>query len=281
MSEDLRSLLKAARDALARNRPHADTSAIDAELLLAKALGKPRSFLYAWPDHVPTQHVADRFRRDIATRAAGQPVAYTLGVKEFFGLELAVTPAVLIPRPETELLVELALDWLDAARDATVVDLGTGSGAVALAVQQHRPAARVVGTDVSADALAVAVGNGRRLALPVAFARAFWCDGLADRSVDLLLSNPPYVTAGDRHLPALAAEPSLALVAGDDGLDALRAIASNAPRVLRPGGAVMVEHGVDQEEAVAELFAAAGLEDIRCELDIEGRPRVTLARLRA
>lgn len=273
--QTVRELLAHARSALAG---HSDSAGLDAELLLAQLLDKPRSFLYAWPDHMPTTTVAERFGSAIAERAQGQPVAYTLGNKEFFGLELAVSPAVLIPRPDTELLVECVLDAMPVDASDCVVDLGTGSGAIALAVAAHRRRAQIIATDISAEALLVATANARLHALDVAFARASWTTGLRDASVDWLLANPPYIAEDDPHLPGLAAEPSGALVGGVDGLDALRAIIADASRVLRPGGRVLLEHGFDQASAVRGLLAAAGLCDIFSRCDLGDNERVSGAR---
>lgn len=274
-SETVGQLLRAARDRLGAR---SESAGLDAELLLAAALGKPRSFLYAWPDHVPTASVRERFDHALADRLEGRPVAYTLGVREFFGLELAVSPAVLIPRPDTELLVEHAVAHIEAG--STVVDLGTGSGAIALAVAHERPGARVLATDASPAALAVARANARRLDLRVDLVAGDWCAPLADASVDILLSNPPYIAEGDPHLAALSAEPASALVSGRDGLDALRAIVAQAPRVLRPGGRIVLEHGFEQAPAVRALLAEAGFEDIDSERDLGGHERISFGRRR-
>ena len=274
-SVDLQAMLRAAREQLAGR---SDSAGLDAELLLAAALGKPRSFLYAWPDHQPTSSVRERFADSIRARAAGQPVAYTLGSKEFFGLDLAVTPAVLIPRPDTELLVEQVLERLDAGSTATIADLGTGSGAVALALARHLPAARVLATDSSAEALKVARANARELRLEVDFLRGDWCAPLGDASVDVLVANPPYVAEGDPHLAELAAEPLAALVSGPEGLDALRTIIGQSPRVLRTGGWLVLEHGFDQGGAVRTLLAEAGFSGVTSARDLGGHERVSLGR---
>lgn len=272
---DLQALLRTAREQLARG---SDSARLDAELLLSAALGKPRSFLYAWPDHRPTDTVRERFEASVAARAAGHPVAYTLGSKEFFGLDLAVTPAVLIPRPDTELLVEQVLERLEPGSTATIADLGTGSGAVALALARHLPAARVLATDRSAEALAVARANARTLQLDVAFLRGDWCAPLAEASVDVLVANPPYVAEGDPHLTDLAAEPVAALVSGPEGLDALRGIVAQAPRVLRAGGWLLLEHGFDQAGTVRALLREAGFREVSSECDLGGHERVSLGR---
>lgn len=189
-----------------------------------------------------------------ARRARGEPVAYLLGHQPFYDLDLRVTPATLIPRPDTEILVETALQRLPADSTATVLDLGTGSGAIALAIAKHRPRTRVIASDYSAEALAVAHGNARRHRLHnVHFVNASWLDAFADHCADIIVSNPPYIATNDAHLPALAFEPATALTAGADGLADIRAILHDAPRVLRPGGWLLFEHGYDQREAIAAL----------------------------
>jgi len=207
----------------------------------------------------------------IARRAAGEPVAYILGHKEFYGLELAVTPAVLIPRPETELLVDLAL----ARKPQSVVDIGTGSGAIALAIKRHLPGARVVATDASAAALEVARRNAARFALDIELRHGRWFVPLAGERFEAIISNPPYVVVDDPHLAGLPYEPRLAIVAGADGLDAFRVLAREAPAHLQPGGWLLLEHGAGQHEAVRELLEAAGLETTESWPDLAGIPRVS------
>ena len=267
------ALLRAARALLAER---SDTAALDAELLLAATLGKPRSFLYAWPDHAPTASVRARFEAAVAARSSGTPVAYTLGVKEFFGIDLAVNPSVLIPRPDTESLVECAIERIPMG--SAVVDLGTGSGAVAVVLARERPDCRLLATDRSLPALRVAQGNARHHDCQVAWLCSDWTSALAARSVDVLLSNPPYVAEGDPHLAALAAEPVNALVSGRDGLDAIRAIVADAPRVLRAGGQLLLEHGWDQAAAVRALLCEAGFEAVESVRDLNGHERVSLGR---
>jgi len=204
-------------------------------------------------------------------RAGGEPVAYILGRKEFYGLELEVTPAVLIPRPETELLVDLAV----ARAPASVVDIGTGSGAIALAIKRHLPGTRVVATDASAAALEVAERNAARLGIEVELRQGGWFEPLAGERFEAIISNPPYVAVHDPHLAALPYEPRLALLAGPDGLDAFRVLAREAPDYLLPGGWLLVEHGAGQHEAVRGLFEAAGLETTAAWPDLTGIPRVS------
>ncbi|MGN7724378.1 peptide chain release factor N(5)-glutamine methyltransferase [Luteimonas sp. 22616] len=251
----------------------------EAALLLAHVLGRSRGWLYAHGDApVPAPDLA-RFEQLVARRAAGEPVAYLLGTRGFWRFDLAVTPDTLIPRPETELLVELALARIPAQSAAQVADLGTGSGAIALAIASERPQARVVAVDISGDALEVARGNAAALDLDnVEFRRGDWLSPLAGERCDLIASNPPYIAEGDAHLAQgdLRFEPRGALASGADGLEAIRIIAAAAPAHLRDGGWLLVEHGWEQGAAVRALFEAAGLVDVATEPDLEQRDRVTL-----
>ncbi len=243
------------------------------------ALDVDRAWLFA--------HALDRARRRaawracdalVARRAAGEPVAYIIGRQGFWSLELAVSPATLIPRPETELLVELALARMPAGSACSVADLGTGSGAIALALAHERPDARVHATDLSADALEVARGNARRLGLErVTFARGSWCAALGEERFDLIVSNPPYIEDADAHLDRgdLRFEPRSALASGADGLDALRAIAGTAHAHLRPGGWLLLEHGWRQGPAACGVLRQHGYLDVFTACDLEGRERVT------
>lgn len=253
----------------------------EAERLLAHVLERPRAWLYAWPEHLPTRAQRIEFERLVAARVAGAPVAYLLGRRAFWTFDLEVTPAVLIPRPETERLVELALARLPAETPVAVADLGTGSGAIALAIARERPLARVVATDIGADALAVASGNAARLGLGnVAFAEGDWCAALGDARFDLIASNPPYIEAGDPHLARgdLRHEPPRALASGMDGLDAIREIIDAAPHHLRPGGWLLLEHGYDQAARVRALLASRGFVDVGSAVDLAGHERVSLGR---
>lgn len=260
----------AARDAGA-------TPALDAELLLAHALRTGRARLRSHPEEVPAVDAVARFLSLIERRAAGEPVAYILGRKGFWTLELSVSPAVLVPRPETELLVERALA-LHEGGEARVADLGTGSGAIALALASARPRWRIVATDLSAEALAVARANAAALGLArVEMVQGDWLACLPGRSFHLLLSNPPYVAAADPALgqPELMREPRLALVAADDGLAALRGIIEAAPDHLEPGGWLLLEHGATQAAAVAGALVARGFAQVRSHRDLAGRERMT------
>ena len=254
---------------------------VDAQVLLAHTLGCARAWLVAHADDPVPRQQADVFFALAKRRREGEPVAYLTGAREFWGLSLRVTPDVLIPRPETETLVELALEWLPRDGAPRVLDLGTGSGAIALALAKERPRARVVATDASTDALAVARGNAERLGIAnVAFAESDWFDTVGDGPWDMIVSNPPYVAARDPHLAEgdLRFEPAAALAAGVDGLSALRTIVAGAPARLAAGGALVVEHGYDQSEAVHVLFRDAGFERIVARRDLSGIPRVVAGR---
>ena len=207
-----------------------------------------------------------------ARRAAGEPLAYITGHREFFGLDLRVDPRVLVPRPDTETLVEWALEVIRNRPAPSVIDLGTGSGAIALALKRRRPDAQVIATDSSASALEVAAANARDHDMDMAFRRAWWLVGI-DQSFDLIVSNPPYIATQDEHLAALAHEPQGALVAGPDGLDDVRAIIGQAPARLMAGGWLLLEHGYDQADAVRALLAGAGFQEVGSRSDLAGIPR--------
>ncbi len=262
--------------ALAARDPDA-TPGLDAELLLAHVLNAGRARLRSHPEEVPGAAAAARFQALIEQRAAGEPVAYILGRKDFWTLELSVTPAVLIPRPETELLVERALA-LGPDGEARAADLGTGSGAIALALASARPRWRIVATDLSTAALAVARANAAALGLErVEMVQGDWLACLRGRRFDLLASNPPYVAAADPVLgqPELMREPPLALVAAEEGLAALRGIVAGAPDHLEPGGWLLLEHGAAQAAAVAGALVARGFAQVRSHRDLAGRERMT------
>jgi release factor glutamine methyltransferase len=256
----------------------------EAEILLAHVLGRSRSWLFAHDDYRLDGELARRFRDMLERRIEGEPVAYLIGHRGFWRFDLHVTPATLIPRPETERLVELALQRLPQERELSVADLGTGSGAIALALASERPRAMVIAVDVSAAALEIARGNARTLGLAnVEFREGDWWAPLAGQRFDLIASNPPYIEERDEHLRQgdLRYEPLSALASGADGLDAIRAIAGGAPAHLRPGGWLLIEHGWEQGAAVRALLLAAGLVDAATERDWEDRDRVTLARMPA
>jgi release factor glutamine methyltransferase len=256
---------------LARSR---GVARLDAQLLLAHHLQRPRTWLLA---HDDTEFEPAAFSADIDRRAAGVPLAYLVGEREFHGLSLHVTPAVLVPRPDTEVLVDWALALL-AAQAVRVLDLGTGSGAIALAVKHRCPAAELTATDASAAALAVAADNARRLGLAIEFLAGDWWQPLAGRSFGLVLSNPPYVAEDDPHLEALTHEPRTALTPGGDGLAALRHIVAGAPPHLAPGAWLLLEHGHDQAQAAQHLLTERGFDAPQTRPDLAGLPRCTGAR---
>jgi release factor glutamine methyltransferase len=255
---------------------------LDAQALLAHVLGLPPERSRAWllahdTDLLPPERLA-RYAELVQRRAAGEPLAYLVGEKEFFGLNLAVTPAVLVPRPDTETLVEWAVELLQAQPAPRVVDLGTGSGAIALSLKHALPHADVTAVDLSGAALAVARRNGERLGLPVRWLQGSWFEPLgaaAPPGFDLIVSNPPYIAQDDPHLAALQHEPQLALGSGPEGLDALRHIASHATAHLRPGGWLLLEHGHEQDAHVQGLLQAAGFDAVSTRRDLAGRPRCT------
>ena len=254
---------------------------LDAELLLAAALGQTRSTLHAWPERMLEPEPAACFTVWLERRCSGEPAAYILGRREFWSLQLEVTPDTLIPRPETELLVELALERLPANRPVKVADLGTGSGAIALALAVERPQARIVATDQSSAALAVARRNARRLNINrVEFRQGDWCAPLAGERFELIVANPPYVAAADPcwREGELRFEPSAALISGEEGLDALQIIIAAAPDCLRSSGWLLLEHGYDQGEAVPALLRERGFVQVSDYQDAAGLSRSSCGR---
>lgn len=266
-------------DLLRAARPRLEPG--EADLLLCHALARPRTWLFTHGDDEVDALAAERFEALVQRRAQGEPVAYLTGRRGFWSFELDVGPATLIPRPETERLVELALERLPADQALRVADLGTGSGAIALALAAERPQAAVVATDASAPALEVARANATRLRLPnIEFRLGDWFAPLQGERFALIASNPPYIAADDPHLEQgdLRFEPATALASGPDGLDAIREIAARAPAHLLADGWLLLEHGWDQGASVRGVLAAAGFTDVTTERDLEGRDRVTLGR---
>ncbi|SDJ68337.1 peptide chain release factor N(5)-glutamine methyltransferase [Variovorax sp. OV700] len=248
---------------------------LDAQLLLLHALGRAphdRAWLLAHDTDALSDEAWVTLSAQVSRRLVGEPVAYLLGEKEFHGLSLRVDPRVLIPRPDTETLVDWALQCLEGREAPRVLDLGTGSGAIALALQHARPDAQVDAVDASADALAVAQANAQRLALPVRFSQAYWLAGAAS-GYTVIASNPPYIAANDPHLPALQHEPMGALVAGPDGLDDIRQIVRDAPLHLAEGGWLLLEHGHDQAAAVRQLLQTRGFAEVQSRNDLAGIQR--------
>lgn len=284
-ADDIGGWLRRARAALAGV---SDSPTLDAELLLARALGRDRSWLVAHRDDSPDAEAKAKADAWLARRVTGEPLAYITGAREFWSLEFEVTPDVLIPRPDTEILVERALELIPRDDGCRVLDLGTGSGAIAIAIAiaiataSERSAAEVIATDASAQALAVARRNAARL-VPgrIRFVESDWFTGLGSERYDLIVSNPPYVAEDDPALAdaAIAFEPRRALAAGADGLDDIRRIAAGLPAHLAPGGRALIEHGAMQAASVAGILRAEGLEVVACRRDLAGADRVTEARL--
>ncbi|HXN11373.1 MAG TPA: peptide chain release factor N(5)-glutamine methyltransferase [Steroidobacteraceae bacterium] len=273
-------LLREGAEAL---RSHSDSAALDAQLLLAHALELSRSQLIAAGSEAVPEHSAARYRSLLRRRQAGEPIAYLTGERDFWSLCLQVGPEVLVPRPETELVVECALALLPARSTAPggavqVADLGTGSGAIALALACERPGWQLLATDRSAAALQIARANAQRLSVGnIEFLEGDWCTPLAGRQLDAIVSNPPYVAALDPVMIQLRHEPVDALSPGPRGLEALEAIIRTAGPRLRPGGALVLEHGAGQACAVAAALVAEGFARVRCYRDLAGHDRVTAA----
>jgi release factor glutamine methyltransferase len=255
---------------------------LDAEVLLSTVMGVARSALIVRAEEPVGVELLRSYQRLIDRRMSGVPVAYLTGRREFWSLPLKVTPAVLVPRHETELLVEMALKVIPKAEARSVLDLGTGSGAVALAIASERPLARVTGADVSPAALGVARDNARSLALPnLAWRLGSWFDAVPGERFDAIVANPPYVAAGDPALAALEAEPEIALVSGPAGLDALTAIIEGAAPHLESGGWLVLEHGSTQHGDVASMLERRGFGRVETHEDFSGRPRVTFGNIQS
>lgn len=278
MHASVATLLHTAGTRLAKTSftPH-----LDAECLLAHALQMHRSHLFAHPEQHVERNTLRRFARLVGARSQGRPVAYLTGEREFWSLRLKVNPATLIPRPETEILVEQALHFVPAAARWHLLDLGTGSGAIALALAKERPQCRITATDISRPALAVARENAAALGITnVEFLQGEWFAPLPGRRYRMIVSNPPYVPDGDPHLDAgdLRFEPQCALNGGSDGLAMIRKIVQQAPAHLDPGSALMLEHGYDQAARVCDLLSTAGFTGIQTCRDLAGTERVSAGR---
>jgi len=271
----------ALRWARARIETCSDSAGLDAELLLAHCLDRPRSYLYGHPEAVLDETGWQRFRQLVERRLQPTPIAYLIGSREFYSLDFETRPQALVPRPETELLVDLALQLLPAGQPFRVCDLGTGTGIIAITLKKQRPMTRVYATDVDPACLELARDNAQRHAVEIECIEADWYRGLpAQLMFDLIVSNPPYIAAAHPFLAQgdLPAEPSLALTPGSTGLEALQQIIGGAHRHLPAGGYLLVEHGYDQQVAVADLLRANGFEDIRCEFDLNNLPRASVAK---
>jgi release factor glutamine methyltransferase len=262
----------------------AQLDTIDARALLRHSCGVNDAWLVAHANEKLSAAQSTAYGALVGRRAAGEPIAYIVGTREFFSLEFTVTPAVLIPRPETELLVEIALERTGAGSECSVLDLGTGSGCIAIAIAKHRPRARVVAIDRSAAALAVARENSVRHGTSnLELLQSDWFAAIAAQRFDLIVANPPYIAARDPHLQHgdLRAEPVDALVAGADGLECIRAILSAAPRHLNSGALLVFEHGYDQAARCRELLVAAGFHDVFSREDLAGVERISGGQWRA
>ncbi|MDP3373681.1 MAG: peptide chain release factor N(5)-glutamine methyltransferase [Hydrogenophaga sp.] len=266
------------RDTLHQAQQHG-LDRLDAQMLLLHALDRSphdRAWLLTHDSNALPDAAAARWHTLLQRRQAGEPVAYLLGEKDFFGLNLAVDARVLVPRPDTETLVEWALEAMPAVggpMPPRVLDLGTGSGAIALALAQQRPDAHITATDASADALAVAQANAQRLGLAVQFAHGHWLSAVPGQRFDVIASNPPYIAEGDPHLRALTHEPISALTSGADGLDDIRSIIRQAGDALLPGGWMLLEHGHDQAAAARALLRCAGFVQVSSRTDLAGIER--------
>ena len=257
-----------------------ESAMLDAELLLCQSINLPRSYLFAHPDDVLDNSALERFDALIRRRLDEEPMSYIIGTKEFWSMELMVSPATLVPRPETELLVDLALREIPRKANWQLLDLGTGSGAIAIALARERPLCEVTATDISPSALAIASENARQHSLGnIAFLEGDWTAPVQGCRFDLIVSNPPYVRAQDSALTKLRHEPIDALRSGADGLQAIRTLAADCVPILKPGGRLLVEHGFDQASSVKEILEANGWQNIACHTDYSGHPRVTAAEI--
>jgi len=279
MSNGIKTLLQNAAEQFSQV---SDSERLDAELLLAQALGKPRSYLIAHSEETPDEQAQIKFASMVERRATGEPVAYILGHAEFWSLHFDVCDAVLIPRPETETLVSRALEVIPEHEPWRMADLGTGSGAIALAVASERPHCEVIATDVSTPAIAMARENAQRHGIKnVDFRQGSWYEAVSEGGLEMIVSNPPYVSENDPHLqaPSMQFEPRNALIAPANGLRYLREIIEGAPPLLTQGGWLMLEHGHAQAEFVAQLMAAQGFKNVTTDADLAGHPRVTYGHL--
>jgi release factor glutamine methyltransferase len=259
-----------------------DTPRLDAEILLAYCLGKPRNYLYSWPEQYLDSRDWLRFQSLVDQRVLPTPVAYLLGEREFYSLTLKTSPATLIPRPETELLVESTLNICESTPATNLLELGTGTGAIAIALKVHQPGINIVATDVSGDCLEIARQNAIEHAISIEWVESDWYSQLQGHpKFDMIVSNPPYISATDSCLTKgdISAEPLSALSPGETGLEALEQIIANAPAHLKPGGYLLLEHGFDQQQQVASLMQAHGFGGITCKFDLNQLPRVSLAHI--
>ncbi|MDG4812042.1 peptide chain release factor N(5)-glutamine methyltransferase [Hydrogenovibrio sp. 3SP14C1] len=260
-----------------------DSIALDAELLLSFVLQKNRTYLYTWPEKTLSQTEQTHYFELISRRVEGHPIAHIVGTREFWGMEFVVTPDTLIPRPDTEILVETALEKMQSKNSQawSFLDLGTGTGAIACAIKANQPNAHATAVDFQTKALAVAEQNARKHQLTILFKQGSWFDPVKGQTFDLIVSNPPYIEEKDTHLKEgdVRFEPITALTSGEDGLDDIRLIIQQAPAHLTPNGWLLIEHGYNQHEAVQTLFKAQGFKAVESRLDYGQIPRVTLGHL--
>jgi len=277
MSEEI-SIEQVLRDSAARLAAVSDSARLDAELLLARAIDMPRSFLFAHPEDTLDDAALKRLKQTLERRLAGEPMAYITGTKEFWSMELIVSPATLVPRPETELLVDIALREIPRRADWPILDLGTGSGAIALAIARERQLCQLTAVDISADALAVARQNANQLTISnIDFLQGDWTAPVAGQQFKVIVSNPPYVSCHDKALETLRAEPVDALQAGEDGLESINKLARDCPAIIEDNGLLVLEHGAEQRNQVAEILMSYGWQHIQCYDDLSGLPRVSSA----
>jgi release factor glutamine methyltransferase len=259
--------------------PVSDSAQLDAELLLCSVLKKERSFLHTWPERELEQSDYSLFIYLLIRRIKGEPVAHILGERDFWTLNLEVTPDTLIPRPETELLVELALEHIPQDQPLQILDLGTGSGAIALSLASERPLAHITATDFSSAALEVAKQNAAKHQLKnISFIQSRWFSEISNQNFDFIVSNPPYICEADPHLDQgdVRFEPRSALTSGKDGLDDIREIISQAHNYLSNHGVLLLEHGYDQADAICDLLISAGFEQVSDHFDYNNQPRVAI-----
>ncbi len=278
MSEEIDSAIRWGRERIERC---SDSARLDAELLLAHCLGKSRSYLYSWPQEALSETCWQQFKNLVARRIEPTPIAYLLGSREFYSLEFSTRSQALVPRPETELLVDLALQQVPLEEPVRICDLGTGSGIIAITLKTQRPLAEVYGTDVDPACLELARENALRHQVNIEWVESDWYSNLPNQAgFDLIVSNPPYIAADHPFLTQgdLPAEPQLALTPGVTGLEALQKIIPGAHQYLKDGGYLMLEHGYDQQASVARLLIENGFEEVRCEYDLNNLPRTSIAK---
>ena len=255
-----------------------DSALLDAEVLLSYCLHKTRSFLRAWPDKLLSAEQLESFWHLVQKRQQGQPIAYLTGEREFWSRSFMVSPDVLIPRPDSELLIEISLGLFSAQQIGNMLDLGTGSGILGITLAAERPLAKVIATEISTAALQVAQANAKQLKVSnIQFLQSNWFEAIADTAFDLIISNPPYIPANDPHLQQgdVRFEPQTALVSADNGLQDIRILAAQARTHLTPGGHLLIEHGYNQQNAVQDIFNAFNYQKVATHHDLSGNPRVT------